>query len=149
MKITVQNVKIDEHQIQLEFNEHTPQVTVDGKAYNNLGDLVRDVPEFSQEKYVNEIAYITNFIFSGLNFEVIQNIERFCANYQRSLQEVEDLKNYGEFDTRVIKRPYIDKNQIIFFVEERATGLPFKVEGPFPYSEMEQSFSYRILPYRN
>jgi hypothetical protein len=149
MKTTIKNMKLGEHQILLEFDEHIPQVTVDGKNYNNLDDLVRDIPEFLQEKYIDEIAYITNFIFSGLNFEVIQDIERFCANYQRSLREVEDLKNYGEFDTRVIKRLDVEKNQMVFFVEERATGLPFIVEGSFPYSDKGRSFSYRILPYRN
>lgn len=125
----------------------SPQVIVDGKVYNELMKAVNDISELSDKKYAYEFALIANFILTGLNFEVIEDVDRFRANYKRLLQSDEELAKYGEFDTREIALPRVEGNHIIFFVEERMTALPFKVEGSFPFRDKSGAYSYTKLPY--
>jgi hypothetical protein len=79
---------------------------------------------------------------------LIEDVARYRMHYDRLLEEDKNLASFGVFDTSVITLPQLKDDQVVFYVEEKATGLPFKVEGPFPYVNPLKPFSYGILPFK-
>lgn len=147
MKTTVKEFQVGKHKISFELDDNEPNVTINNKSFNRLDKVTKEFPELSDSKNLVLFSKIANFFFTGLNFEVIEDIEKFSTTYKRLLKEDSNLINYGVFDIQVIKQPYLDKDHVVFYVEEMGTGLPFQVSSPFPYTDPKKPFKYSLLPY--
>lgn len=147
MGTTFKEMKVGKKNIQLELEDNQPKVVVDGKKFDLLDNLTKHIPELNDPHQALPFSIIANFFFTGINFEVIEDIEGFSKNYKRLLVEDPNISGYGTFDISVIKHPVAEKNQVVFYVEEISTGLPFKVTCPFPYNDHTKPFKYSLLPY--
>lgn len=91
---------------------------------------------------------VANFLFSGIRFEVIEDISAYVKRYARLLAEDPRIAAYGNFDVSVIKPPAVKDGMALFYVEEIATGLPYRVQCSYPYTDARQPFVYTLLPYK-
>lgn len=147
MKTLFREIKLDKDLFQLELDENHPQVSVDGRKYTHLDKLCEAFPQFTKSSNVGALAVIANFLFSGLNYEVIEDVNVFSERYKRLLKEDPNVEEFGQFNIAEVKLPRVEGKQMIFYVEAYSTGLPFKVTGPFPFTSNAKPFAYTLLSY--
>lgn len=148
MKTTYRELKVGSHDLKLGWDDSGSPVVVDGKhEIGYLDELVKKIPELTNPSYVESFAIIANFLFSGYDYEVIEDLEHFANHYRRRLQEDPSLAEYGVFDIDVIQKPSVSDHNAIFYVEQLSTGVPFRVSCPFPYVNRSRPFAYTPLPY--
>ncbi|MCE5317745.1 MAG: hypothetical protein LLG04_10385 [Parachlamydia sp.] len=145
MKTLYDEMTIGAHKLQFLLDEGKPSLAWNGQSEERLERVVKQFPEISQN--LGDFAKIANFLFSGIRFEVIEDIATFVERYQRLLFADPRLAAYGTFDVSKIQLPVVKKDRLFFYVEEIATGLPYRVKCPYPYMDSEQPFAYELLPY--
>jgi len=147
MKTVYREVKVGKKSLSLELDEGKAKVVWNGQTFDRLDNLVKRLPEMGNPRFVEPFAIVANFLFSGLRYEVIEDISHFCANYKRLLKENAEAADYSVFDVSVIKKPIVEGTQAMIYVEELSTGLPFKLICPYPYTDHRVPFRYALLPY--
>lgn len=148
MKTLYREIRVGRQPLQLELDEGEAKVNFQGRNFDRLSDLVEALPEISDPRFLSAFAVVANFLFSGMRYETIEEITRFCSIYKRRLEGNSDIKKYGVFDLTAMKAPYIEEGQAIIYVEELSTGLPYKLLVPYPYHDPLYPFEYTLLPYQ-
>lgn len=136
---------IGAYKLQFLLDEGKPFIAWNGQSEERLERVVKRIPEISQN--LGDFAKIANFLFSGIRFEVIEDIDTYVARFERLLVADPRLADYGTFDVSEIQHPVVKKDTLLFYVEEIATGLPYRVQCPYPYMDSKQPFAYELLPY--
>jgi hypothetical protein len=116
-----------------------------------LKSLLEEVPSLKKEENLLELAKLVNFLYKGMQFQVIENPEEYAKQYMEEYaQECEmfeppsnALCRYGKFNVDEIKKPITDNHSLIFYV---ACRIPYRVTCLYP-DQGETSIKYELLPY--
>lgn len=156
MKVSIQRIALENIEMHFFFDqEHEPAIDIAGQKYTSLSPLFLAYPTLSRPKNLSKAAQIINFLATGLDFRLIENIEEFKEDY---LQRIESeqmglvldgpmISQYGVFDVSAIHPPTIKENFLIFFVKADYTQLPYRVQVSFPPIQEELEVSYELLPH--
>lgn len=148
-------IALGPYAIQLQIGKESFFASVNGEIFVNLWLLVQELPLLSEPIYMNEFAQISNFFWKGPSFEVIDNIPEYQNYYlkQVALEKKHSpdvfpyrLTDYRIFDVSVMHDPELLENQLSYFVYQTNTGIPYRVNCPFPYRSTSTFVHYKILP---
>lgn len=149
------DITIGKNWLQLLLEDETPVVEFDFQTFNHIWILNQHLPSLSDPLYIKEFAEIANFLWKGLSFTFIDQIEEYKKFYiehvELEKQHPSDvfpfrLTDYQIFDVSVMHDPKIEKNLLHFFVYQTATAIPYQVVCPFPYDSSSTVVRYQILP---
>jgi hypothetical protein len=155
MQGSIHMIRLNNMEIHFYFNEdNKPTIEIKGKAYTSLSSLFRDFPFFSRLKNQEKIAQLINFLLKGLEFYYIENITEFQESYRKQI-EIEQLYpeeaplylKYGIYDVSIMHPPLIKNRQLIFFVKQDYTQMPYQVTVPFPIVQETVMAYYELLPF--
>jgi len=132
-----------------------PLVKFDDQFFYHVWGLVHQFSLLSDPFYLREFAEISNFLWKGLHFHFIDCITDYQKYY---LEHVElekkypsdvfpyRLTDYKIFDVSVMHDPCLEDGNLHYFVYHTATGVPYRVVCPFPYTSNASVVHYQILP---
>jgi hypothetical protein len=120
-----------------------PEIEYQGKNYSSLVDLIADAPFLADPSNLLQYIHIANFLFTGLDFSVIEDAEDYKKRYQTSAGKF--IREYGIYDVTSISTPYVEGNNLIFFAENNSSGVPYKAVSTYPYARGGNS-EYALLP---
>lgn len=141
--------------VQLNLSEGAFLASFNNEIFVNLWLLVQKLPLLSEPIYIKQFAQISNFFWKGPFFEVVTNIAEYQNRYLRQLELEKKhstdvfpyrLTDYQIFDVSVMHDPELIEGQMIYFVYQTKTGIPYRVDCPFPYLSTSTFVHYRILP---
>lgn len=151
----IKEIPLGPYILRLFMQDQTPLVGCEDAVYNHVWLLSQYVPHLSDPAYITEFAEIANFLWKGLQFQFIDQI----ADYQKFYTEQVELEkkyssdvflyrltDYKIFDVSVMHTPRLEGGTLFYFVYNTATGLPYRVVCPFPYTSASTLVHYQILP---
>ena len=151
----VKELYVGEEAVILHMQNQAPVIEYQMQVFNHLWMLCQQCPALCGSAYLKEFAEISNFLWKGLSFQIIDNIAEFQKNYIAQIAWEKSnptdvlpyrLTDYQIFDVSVMHDPNVIDNQLHFFVYNRSTGLPYRVVCPFPYTSLSTLVHYQILP---
>jgi hypothetical protein len=120
-----------------------PEIEHEGKTYSSLVDLIADSPFLADSSNLMQYIRIANFLFTGLDFSVIEDAEDYKKRYQANAGKF--TREYGIYDASSISKPYVEGNKLIFFAENNSSGVPYKAMSTYPYARGGTA-EYALLP---
>lgn len=151
---SIMKLSINNQSFNLILDEGSTKVELNGKSYASLADLVNSCYYLTENQYIKEIALLSNHLFFGLEFKLITEPEPFKQRYWKKIQQeqrekptIPMLLNHGIFDVSKITLPKRQNNELICFLEQLSTGLPFELRFPFPFNRNDSEYHLKILPY--
>jgi hypothetical protein len=157
-KIVVREVYVGPHQVTLWLDELNTGATFQGQHFAHLWLLVQQIPALSDPIYLQAFAEISNFFWKGQEFEFITTISDYQMFYETQVDLERKcpsdifpyrLTDYKIFDVFTMHEPYLENNQLIYFVYNVSNGLPYRVVCPFPYLSTSTVVHYQILPLKS
>ena len=151
----VKEISLGPSTLRLLMQDQTPVVEREGEFFNHIWLLTQHFPLLSDPAYIRQFAEISNFLWKGLQFQFIDQIENYQSFY---IEQVElekkcptdvfqyRLTDYKIFDVSVMHDPCLEEGQLLYFVYQTSTGLPYRVVSPFPYTAASTLVHYQILP---
>ncbi|MEX0284511.1 MAG: hypothetical protein AB3N23_07850 [Paracoccaceae bacterium] len=131
--------------------EGAPVVRIGENEVSNVAALIDAAPHLKQPDAAEEAALAVNHLCEGSDFRVILNPDQFRETYLTKRAAEEDkpwdqnrprLGDYGLADVDQIAVPATDGDQLIFFVRDQYTGLPYRVALKFGAEDAD----YQPLP---
>lgn len=113
-------------------------VLCEGKPYRHWVPLLEDFAFLGEPQFWGVLAEMGNHLASGNRFRVIQDPQGFREDYQRQVEkEAKDLdlaktclRDYGLFDVGEIQPAHLTEDGLIFFSQDRVSGVPYRVSCP-------------------
>ena len=148
-------VCVGPYDLRLIVHDQIPLVEFEDQFFNHIWVLVQKIHLLSDAVYLKEFAEVSNFLWKGSAFHFIDCIRDYQEIY---LEQVElekkhpsdvfpyRLTDYKIFDVSVMHEPRLEEGQVAYFVYNTATGLPYRVVCPFPYTSNSTLVHYQILP---
>lgn len=156
MKISIQMLSLDTLEFFFLFDHrHEPIIEVEGMQYNSLTKLTEAFPRLFQEKHLEKLAQMANFLANGIEFQFIENIEEFKKNYLQHIETEQSSSLYegfpftesGSFDLSIMHTPTLKNRKLIFFVKHDYFGVPYQVTLRYPTKKDElPEILYELLP---
>lgn len=153
--ILIKEISIETETLRLLIHQNTPMVEYDNETFNHLWLLVEELPLLSDPAYLSAFAEISNFLWKGITFHCIEDIDDFQKRYKEQVILENNhpadvfpyrLTDYKIFDVSVMHPPLLMGGNLIYFVYNTANGLPYRVTCPFPYISTSTLVHYQILP---
>lgn len=148
-------VLVGPHIVRLLLRNENPFVEFERQIFSHVWLLSQQLNLLSDSIYLKEFAEIANFLWKGLQFKFIENIQEY-QNYYIQQIDLEKkfptdifpcrLTDYQIFDVSVMHHPILDEGQLLFFVYQESTNLPYRVVCPFPYISSSTLVHYQVLP---
>jgi hypothetical protein len=154
MKTAIQLILIEDVEFSLFFDLNSqPAIEVQNQIFQSNEALFQAFPFILHPKHVIKTVQIANFLIKSLDFQYIENIEAFQTDYHQRIeseqasftQQLPRLSDYGIYEVSCMHLPQMRKNQIIFFVKNDYTHLPYKVTITIEAHNIEAS--YELLPH--
>jgi hypothetical protein len=148
-------VCIGPYTLRLLIQNQVPLVEFNDQFFNHVWLLVHHLSILSDPIYLKEFAEISNFLWKGLQFQFIDRITDYQKFY---IDQVElekkcpsdvfpyRLTDYKIFNVSVMHEPCLKEDQLLYFVYNTTTGIPYRVVCPFPYTSTSTLVHYQILP---
>lgn len=155
MKISIQMISLGPHELFFLFDyQHQPIIEAKEVQYNSLGCLLHDFPQLNEQKNVDKLAEITNFLGRGLEFQFIEDIESFKLSYYQQIEseqsallyEGSSIKDYGVFDLSVMHPPSLRGDKLVFFVKHDYLNIPYQATLIYPIGYGALNLIYELLP---
>ncbi len=144
----IQIIKIEDREFALTINGDVSVIEFEGQSYTDMQHLQDAAQILSDSKHAKEFAAIANFLFTGLEFEIINDPISFKKEYQKIIDV--GSNPYGLYDvTQIENAALTNLGTIVFFVQNVVTRVPYKVTCTYPYNGVRPSFSYQLLPEKN
>lgn len=159
MPTSIGKIRIEEQELNFQFEEDKPIITYNGKIYYSPQTLLQEL--LVSESHLDKIAQAINFFLNGLNFHFIEDIPKYQKEYQ-SRMDLEGMvlegiaptiTHTGAFDVKSMHPPKIIDNHLVFFVINDYTEAPYKVSVPVRLEHMHaymhavETSCYELLPY--
>lgn len=151
----VKEISIGPHTIHLMLKENMSLIKFNEQFFSHLWLLVQQIPELSDADYLREFAEVSNFLWKGIQFECVISIESYQKRYNEQIELEKKypsdvfpyrLTDYKIFDVSVMHDPRLEEGNLLYFVYNTTTGLPYRVVCPFPYTSTSTLVHYQILP---
>lgn len=121
-----------------------PSIEYRGVTFYSLAELIQKATFLSDSRYFDQFIRIANFLFRGLEFDVIDDINEFKKRYQENANHTPP--EYGVYDITSMVQPVVTEGKALFFVEKNATGIPYRVVCTYPYADEFSEYSYSLFP---
>lgn len=133
----------------------TPYIIYEKKRFDHLHAIIKAIPDLANPKQLEPLACLVNFMAKGEEYQIIENTKQFQEEYlnqiefeRNSLDYIPDrLIDHGIFDVKVMHSPRIINDEFIFFVKNMQSGIPNRVNCPYPISNENPKILYQLLPY--
>lgn len=154
--IHITNILFKEKTFELILNAHKNPIIKCGSDYfKNMEELITAFPDLAKPENLYTLAEACNFMFKGLEFSPINDVEEFKSEYMHQIKFEQTqlelmgprLSDYGIYDVSVMHQPRLLHSQFIFFVMNAYNRLPFRVICALPLSRDYPSVRYELLPY--
>lgn len=151
----IKDIHIGGEIIRLLMEDEIPSVEFRDQVIHHVWILCQQCTLLTDPAYLKEFAEIGNFLWKGAAFQFIENIEEYQHFYLNQIelerQHSTDvfpyrLTDYKIFDVSVMHQPALIEDRLHFFVYQTATGVPYRVVCPFPYTSLSPLVHYQILP---
>lgn len=152
----IKSIQLNNDKVFLILKNQIPIVEYNDEPFSHLWFLVAKLPSLSNPKYIRAFSEISNFFWKGLQCQCIESIDLYQRNYMNQVDLERKypadlfpyrLTDYKIFNVEVMHEPKIDLGQLIYFVYNIHTGLPYRVVCPFPYpATVSTTIRYQILP---
>lgn len=153
----IPNLMIDLDNISFECkldDHHNPVITHDSKKYKNLFSLIEDFPELKKATNMKLLVQAANFLFQGVSYHLIEDINIFKEAYLNRIEYEKNSLDYmpvrlidhGIFDVSIMHPPQIIGDELIFFVQDDRSGIPYRVTCLYPITQASKG-TYHLLPY--
>ena len=143
------------HVFHLIVENQIHSVEYNDKKFIHLVQLVEELPLLSQVDHIKIFTQLAEFFWKGFSFECVENIASYKDNYVNQVQLERKypgdvfpyrLTDYKVFDVSVMHDPLVKEKELLFYVFNIQTGLPYRVVCPFPYDSPSTVVHYQILP---
>lgn len=121
-----------------------PAIEFGGQTYKKLADLTGKIPFLSDKKHLKEFVRIANFLFTGQEFAIIDDVAAYQKRYRANAGKL--TSEYGIYDVSSIKDPFLENGKVIFYAEKKSSGVPYKVICTYPYTDENAECAYTLLP---
>jgi hypothetical protein len=154
----VKELSTGPYTLHLLLQGQTPLVEFDNQAFAHLWLLVQQLPLLCEGNYLKEFAEISNFFWKGVQYQCIDCIPDYQKHYvtQVELEKKHPsdvfpyrLTDYKIFDVSCMHDPRVEDGNLLYFVYNTTTGLPYRVVCPFPYASTSMLVHYQILPIKD
>lgn len=135
----VTSYAVGEHEVVLAFVDDEPVVKYEGREFRNVSTLMEAIPTLGQESQAEVFARIINFLANGFEFYFLRS---------PSDAKEFDRERFGVYDLSKVTQPRIENRELIFYVENQQTGVPYEVHCPWPYSR-KLPIRYETLEYQS
>ena len=151
----IKEIAIGSDQVRLLMEDQSPAAEFRGQIIHQLWILCQQCDLLTDPAYLKEFAVISNFLWKGGSFQFIDSIEEYQKNYYAQIEREKKypadvfpyrLTDYKIFDLSVMHDPRLIEEQLHFYVSNTASGLPYHVICPFPYTSLSTLVHYQILP---
>ncbi len=151
----VKEISIGPQTLHLMLKENMSLIKFNEQFFSHLWLLVQQIPELSDADYLREFAEVSNFLWKGIQFECVISIESYQKRYNEQVELEKKypsdvfpyrLTDYKIFDVSVMHDPRLEEENLMYFVYNTTTGLPYRVVCPFPYTSTSTLVHYQILP---
>ena len=138
------------------MEDDVPVVFYGETRAEDLQELVQQVPELLQPEHLLEYSEALLFLNRPYRYQLITDPDAYRARYEeRYLAEsaeenytdgVVRLSDFGLFDTQEISLPAADDERVVFYVEEAASGAPWRIVGPSPQAASRGGTAIDLQP---
>lgn len=151
----IKEIFVGSCQVSLLMNEQVPLAEFQNQMYPHVWLLIQQLPLLSNADYLGEFSQISNFLWKGLEFQIIEQIVDYQSFYLKQVELEKKfpsdvfpyrLTDYKLFDVSVMHKPLLENGKLIYFVYHISTGLPYRVICPFPYTSPSSLVHYQTLP---
>lgn len=154
----IKELPVGPYVLKLLMQGNVPLVEKNGQLYHHVWLLAIQMPIISDPAYIRQFAEVSNFLWKGLQFQFIEEIDAYQRFY---LDQVEmekkcsgdlfryRLTDFKIFDVAFMHEPLIEDGQLLYFVYNTSTGLPYRVVCPFPYTKSSTLVHYQVLPLKS
>ncbi|MBA3958065.1 MAG: hypothetical protein H0X51_06700 [Parachlamydiaceae bacterium] len=133
-----------------------PVILYKGKTYSQLQELTAAIPSLTEPNSLEAFASALNFFCSGTRYLFITNIPEFQEDYLNRIEFEQNSFDYipnriidhGIFDTSKMHPPQILNDELVFFVQDDYTQLPYRASCPYPIETPTPKVRYQLLPYQ-
>ena len=131
-----------------------------GTLHTSVTTLIEEFPFLTKAQNLLLFAKLANFLFKGLDYEVIEDVEKYKQEYLDQIDSESEsfelppfaLTSYGgEFDVKEISPPYLkkdkaesDKHVLVFYATQR---IPYRISCEFSLGSDDFSYRCELLPY--
>lgn len=147
MKKVVSRFSIQDETIDFLLSDENVSVKFRGRECKNLQDFVHYFPQILSKKNPLVVAILYNFFSYGMQYIVIDNVEAFKERFKNrhtSLKEPSvNPKTSISLDS--IRPPYVEEGRLIYYVEERNSGQPYRANIPFPFADGMKFSRYELI----
>lgn len=149
-------IDVDGTPLNCQFDEKQHPLVVHGAhKYSSLHNIVKGIPSLQHPDNLVALAKIVNFMLKGTACTYIDDIRKFQEDYQTLVEYEQNTLEYlpvritdhGVFDVRVMHSPAVVKHELVFYVEDANTHIPYLVHCPFPFETETVPARYSLLPY--
>lgn len=154
-KEMVKELNVAEHSLILYLQGKIPHVDYKNECFTFLWNLIEKIPELSEELYIQQFAYLSNFYWKAGEFQVIESIPEYQKFYLNRIEMERNqqadifeyrLTDYKIFDVSVMHAPKVENKQLIYYTYNTSNKLPYRVVCPFPYHLTSTYVHYQVLP---
>lgn len=151
----IREIAVGSDQVRLLMEDQSPAAEFQGQIIHQLWILCQQCNLLTDTAYLKEFAVISNFLWKGTSFQFIDQIEEYQKNYYAQIERENKypadvfpyrLTDYKIFDLSAMHDPRLIEERLHFYVSNTATGLPYRVICPFPYTSLSTLVHYQILP---
>ena len=158
MKIAIQRLKTGNKDCAFYFDDaNNPVINIEGIEYTDdtIYEMLESYSSLMKAANLTKAAKMINFLIKGVSFQLIEDIEIFKQKYLDKV-EMESgeipglaarLNDYGRFDVSRLHSSKLVEGQLLFYVKEDATQLPYQVAFTYPFVEELPKAYYNLLPY--
>lgn len=153
---TIYNIKLHNFDLQCQIDQHRhPMVTIGEKSYTTLYGLIKAVPILSEQKQIKNLSKIANFLCNGVEYLFIDDIPKYQEEYLNRVEFEQNTFDYlpnriidhGVFDVTGMHPPRIINDELVFYVKNDHTEVPYRVIIPYPIIKETLEARYELLPY--
>lgn len=157
MKLCMSKIMVNNEELKLNLDNETHERSVQyqGRDFTTLDELTTHFQELQSTQNATALAAAANFLFSGLEFILIEDPAIFRKRYSdrikfeqtksQAVRPEDSVLSSGGFNVDDIANPKVENGRLIYYVEDRNRGIPYKATCPMPFHNEKDYYQYEKL----
>ena len=126
-------------EMRMEDDGQCPLVIAAGQCYGSMAELAVAHPELGTAEQLPLYCKLTLHFTRRSGFTLIDDPDEFRRRYaalarhgKAAFSNSPSTADFAPFDVTEIASPYLAKDSLVFYVEDKLYGVPYRVEVPRP-----------------
>lgn len=139
-------------EMRMEDNGQRPVVIATGQRYSSMAELSTAYPELCAAEQLPLYCRICLHFVRGFGFTLIDEPDEFRHRYAALVRHGKaasgdrpSTADFGPFDTSEVGYLQLAKDKLVFYVEDKLYGVPYRVEAPWP-AHAQGMVKFLLLP---